>query len=252
MRIANRQLSFKPGLWPTVAAALTIGITLHLANWQRERAAGKRILQHELEERISASPIIVDEAALDAESLKYRRTVVQGQWLPKGQIYLDNKTDGGVAGYQVITPLQPKGSKKSVLVNRGWIARGPMYPVPPAAPTPSGQVEVEGMIILPTRHFLELSATSMEGNVWQNLTIDRYRHNRELDVLPFVVLASKITPDSSPALKRLDERPDAGVDKHVEYMLTWLSLASTVLILWFALNLKFSAASPIPKTGNAP
>jgi cytochrome oxidase assembly protein ShyY1 len=37
-------------------------------------------------------------------------------------------------------------------------------------------------------------------------------------------------------LEAVRESPDAGVDKHREYALTWFSLAATVLALWIALN----------------
>jgi cytochrome oxidase assembly protein ShyY1 len=32
------------------------------------------------------------------------------------------------------------------------------------------------------------------------------------------------------------ERPDARADKNLEYMLTWYSLAATVIALWLLLN----------------
>jgi cytochrome oxidase assembly protein ShyY1 len=50
-------------------------------------------------------------------------------------------------------------------------------------------------------------------------------------------LASKISPPSK-GLTLQAERPDAGVEKHVEYMLTWYSLALTVVALWIGLNLR--------------
>ncbi len=251
MRIANRYFSFKPGPWPTAGAAIMIALTLHLANWQRNRAAEKRILQNHFEERVRAAPILLGSLDAAPELLQYRRVVAQGQWLPGSEIYLDNKTEGGIAGYQLITPLRLKGGQKTVLVNRGWIARSPSYPNPPVVATPSGDVEVAGMIVMPSTHFLELSETSMVGNVWQNLTIERFRRNRQIAVLPFVVLAESESPDSLPPLKKSAETPNAGVEKHVEYMLTWLSLAGTVFALWLVLNLKISPLSTSSPTGNA-
>ena len=67
-----------------------------------------------------------------------------------------------------------------------------------------------------------------------------------LDVLPFVLLAQ----DAVPALEKIAERPDARADKHVEYMLTWYSLAATAIVLWLVLNTKRShsriAGAPDP------
>ena len=73
----------------------------------------------------------------------------------------------------------------------------------------------------------------MEGNVWQNLTVERYQAVTGLNVLPYVLLAG----DSLPPLRPVVEQPDAGAAKHVEYMLTWYSLAATVTLLWLFTNI---------------
>jgi len=132
-----------------------------------------------------------------------------------------------------VTPLALEGGKAMVLVNRGWIERTADYPRAPQVPVPEGTVEVEGLATLPPR-FLELSADVIQGAVFQNLTIERYRAWSGLDVLPFVVLAD--TP--GPGLAVLHERPDAGVSKHREYEFTWFLLAGTAAALWLGLNLR--------------
>ena len=237
MHFANRRITFRSRAWPTLAAFLLIGLTLHLATWQQGRAAEKRGLQAEFDQRVASVPAILDAKAQDADALRYRRAVARGEWFADGQIYLDNKTDGGTAGYHVVTPLKLSGTSTFVLVNRGWIARGPNYPAPPLVEGPAGPVEVLGTVTVPTSKFLELSAEGIQTNVWQNLTIDRYRKRTRLDVLPFVLLAGEVKPDAKHELLMLTEHPDAGVEKHIEYMLTWYSLSVTIAILWIALNL---------------
>jgi surfeit locus 1 family protein len=74
----------------------------------------------------------------------------------------------------------------------------------------------------------------VDGNVWQNLSIERFRIRTGVPVLPVVVL------QDAPAqgLIAVRERPDAGVAKHREYALTWFSLAATALVLWIVLNVR--------------
>jgi surfeit locus 1 family protein len=133
-----------------------------------------------------------------------------------------------------VTPLRLRDGAV-VLVNRGWIARGPHYPEPPDAPVPAGSVEITGLATLPPARFLELgSAAPVSGHVWQNLTIDRYRETTKASVLPVIVLADV----PGPGLAAVHEAPDAGVAKHREYALTWFSLAATTLVLWIVLNVK--------------
>lgn len=245
MQIASREVSFTPSLLPTLAALIAVLLTLYLAIWQQGRATEKRALQAEYAARTEA-PLVVLSSALEkienVSGYRYRLATARGEWQATNQIFIDNKfNDGGAVGYHVITPLKIADNNSVVLVNRGWIARSPSYPVLPAVDTPAGGVEVQGQLTIPSKRFLELTANAAEGHVWQNLTIERYQQATKMDVLPWILLASKISP-SSPQLALQTERPDAGVEKHVEYMLTWYSLALTVVALWIGLNLRIQRA----------
>lgn len=254
MHFAKYQLKFIPGFWPTLAALVMLALTLHLANWQRERAAEKRRLQTEFDQRIAAAPLIITANAYDVDALRYHRAEANGDWFGDGQVYLDNKTDGGTAGYHVITPLKLAGTNVFVLVNRGWIARGASYPAPPPVAVPQGAAQVLGIITAPSAKFIELSTQGIQTNVWQNLTIDRYRQHTGLNVLPVLLMASEVRPVAKNELQMLKEHPDAGVEKHVEYMLTWYSLAATIAIFWAALNFTIipGKESNSSHAGNAP
>jgi len=241
MQIARRKISFTPSLLPTLAALIAVLLTLYLAIWQQGRAAEKRTLQAEYSARTEAPPVVLSSSLKNIENVgdyRYRLATARGEWQAANQIFIDNKfSDGGAVGYHVITPLKIAGNNSVVLVNRGWVARGSMYPAPPEVNPPEGEVEVQGQLTIPSKRFLELTANATQGNVWQNLTIERYQQLMKLDVLPWIVLASKISPPST-ALSLQSERPDAGVEKHIEYMLTWYSLALTVVALWIGLNFR--------------
>jgi surfeit locus 1 family protein len=224
--------SFTPRLWPTLAAALVIALTLSLGRWQTNRAHEKDARQALLDARVHETPVMLTGSVDSAEPLLYRRVRAAGAWVPEGQVLIDNQVHDGRAGYHVITPLRLEGRSDSVLVNRGWIARTARYPAPPEVTVPAGAVQVAGMATLPPRRFLELSSATESGNVWQNLSIERYRSRTGRAILPVVVLA-----DPAPAgLVTVREAADAGAAKHREYALTWFSLAVTALVLWIALN----------------
>jgi surfeit locus 1 family protein len=169
-----------------------------------------------------------------AGPLLYRRVRASGEWIPEGQIYIDNQVNAGRAGFFVVTPLRLAGSGDAVLVNRGWVARSSDYPRAPAVAVPRGVVDVTGLATLPPRRVLELSGNTVAGDVWQNLSIERYRDVRRMSVLPVVVLADS----AGPGLVAIREEPDAGMAKHREYALTWFSLAFTTAVLWIVLNLR--------------
>ncbi len=225
---------------PTLAALCVLSLTLYLGYWQQGRAAEKQALQAEFASRAAASQVVLGSAISDPLAFRYTRAIAGGEWLANGQIFLDNKFDNEAVGFHVITPLKIAGTNRYVLVNRGWVARGAGFPAPPAIPVPTGSVEVEGVLVLPNTRFLELAHSTVQGSVWQNLTIERYSAASKLDVLPLVLLA-KVT---DAPLKPVAERPDARAEKHIEYMLTWYSLAATVAVLWVALNVKLERVLP--------
>jgi surfeit locus 1 family protein len=225
---------FTPRLVPTLAAAVMLALLLSLGRWQVSRAHEKEERQALYEARLAAPPFRLAGPVDDGGALLYRRLEATGRYQPTQQIYIDNRLHQGRAGFHVITPLQLEGTSATVLVNRGWVARTAEYPRPPAVAVPEGPVTVTGLATLPPARVLELSADTVAGSVWQNLSIARYRERTKQDVLPFVLLAAAPAPGAAPVI----EQPDAGVAKHKEYALTWFSLAATVVALWLGLNLR--------------
>ena len=227
-------LSFTPGPWPTIGAAAMIALTVWLGRWQTERGDEKEALQALLEARVHEPAIDLAGPVASPDAIVYRRVDAAGQWVAEGQVFVDNQVHEGRAGFHVITPLRIEGSSQVVLVDRGWIERTSEYPKAPHVDVPSGSVRVAGIAALPPKRYLELSSETVDGDVWQNLSLDRYRSRTGRAVLPFVVAADP----TAPGLTAVRERPDTGVERHREYSLTWYSLAATTLVLWIALNIR--------------
>jgi surfeit locus 1 family protein len=211
-----------------------IALTVWLGHWQADRGDEKEALQRVLDARVSEPVVDLSAPPGGADDILYRRVRAKGQWIADGQFFIDNRVFGGRAGFHVITPLRIEGSQQVVLVDRGWIERTSAYPKPPVVAVPAGDVQLSGVAAQPPKRFLELSTDTIDGNVWQNLSIDRYRSVTGRAVLPFVVDADFAPPE----LTVVRERPDTGIERHREYSLTWYSLAVTTLVLWIALNVR--------------
>lgn len=234
MMIRIGRTSFEPGLVATAAAAGLIALTLWLGNWQVGRAQEKRDRQALFEARMNDTPVQLTGAVPGADPLLYRRVRAAGTWVASRQLFVDNQIRDGRAGFHVVTPLAIEGSPAVVLVNRGWIARSSEYPRAPQVPVAEGRVEVSGIASRPPARFLELSAATVSGDVWQNLSIERFAAASGLTVLPVVILLDA----SPPGLAPVRETPDAGIAKHIEYAFTWFALAATAFVLWVALNVR--------------
>jgi surfeit locus 1 family protein len=237
---SNMSLSFTPSLIPSLAALAAFALTFYLGAWQQSRADEKRELQASLNSRVNMPALDINEGLALGSDKRYRQAFAIGEYDAAGQLFIDNKSEGMVVGYHVITPLKLRNQNQYVLVNRGFVSRSLSYPLPPAVKVPTGEVEVNGMLVSPTAKFIELgqagaASSTVSGDVWQNLTIDRYRELTKRSVIDLILLPTQ----TDPQLKAQTERPDARVAKHVEYMLTFYCLAATVVVLWISLNIKF-------------
>lgn len=234
-----------PGLIPTIAAAIALALTLSAAKWQFDRAAYKASLQADYEARQAAPAWRLQDGVGDVDALRFRRVEANGEFLPEHGIYLDNRVREGVAGYEVIMPLRLAASGRLVLVNRGWVARGARRADVPAVHTPPGDVVLTGTVVVPREEVFELSATTVEGRIWQNLVLSRYRASTGLDVADFVIRQDSVGGDG---LLRSWTQPSYGIDTHRTYAVQWLIFAS--LIVFFYVYYGFIRAKP--QTGSGP
>ncbi|HYC49005.1 MAG TPA: SURF1 family protein [Burkholderiales bacterium] len=218
-------------LWPLVATLAGIGVAVALGTWQLGRAQEKRELKAHVDALAAQPPIRVPGVELAAAEVELRPVEARGVFDPRHTVYIDNRIHRGVPGYHVVTPLRIEGSDRHVLVNRGWIAAAAQRSRLPEVPTPSATVAVSGIAVIPRKRTLELSDQVMEGRVWQNLTIERYRSARPLAVQPFVIRQATPLADG---LVREWPAPDLGIEKHYGYAFQWFALAAALLVFYAA------------------
>ena len=216
-------------LWPALAALAGIAVTVALGNWQLGRAAEKRELKARWEARAAAPPIEIPAGELPAQDAELRRVGARGVFEPRYAVYLDNRIRRGVPGYHVVMPLRIEGGERHVLVNRGWIARTADRSELPQVRTPRESVSISGIGVVPGQRMLELSEKVIEGRIWQNLTIERYRQTMPINIQPFLIRQDSALDDG---LVREWEPPGFGIDRHYGYAFQWFALAATLLVFY--------------------
>ena len=233
MRVGS--FKFSPGLVPSLLAIIMILLTLALGNWQLNRATEKRNLQQRYDDMAKQPAVLLPSQAVSLNNYLYRKVEVRGEFLPGYQIFLDNKIYQGRPGYHVITPLRIAGSDKAVLINRGWVAADAARTHLPLIKTTAMPVRIEGVAVNPNTRFFELSSHIVEGQVWQNLTLERFAKTVPFTLQPILVLQQNDTGDG---LIRAWERPDTGITKHQGYAFQWFALALAIFITYIAVNIK--------------
>lgn len=239
LRLRVGRWVFAPTLWPTLAALFFFVLTLWLGNWQSGRADDKRAMQARVDAAMREPPVHVGTGLLDRASVLDRRVEVTGRFDDTHTILLDNRVHQGRAGYHVLTPLVVAGGTRAILVNRGWVAVGADRSRLPHPSVPSGTVTLEGRAVDPHTRYVELGDAAPQGRLWQNLAMDRYAAQYGLTLQPVLLLQTSAQPDG---LVRDWPRPDTGVAMHVGYAFQWYSLATTLGVLWLALNTKRAPA----------
>lgn len=215
-----------------------MALTIALGFWQLGRADAKLALQNRIDEFATQPPIVIGAGELKADEILLRRVEARGRFEPRHVVYIDNRHYKHQPGYYVHMPLQLTGTEKYVLINRGWIAAGAERNRAPQVKTPEGEVVVRGTAAPPSERFLELSSKVAEGNIWQNLVLERYRQATKLDVQPIILQQIESTPALDDSLIRDWPPVDLKRNTHLAYALQWFALAAAIFIYYLVINVR--------------
>lgn len=219
----------------TLATALGVCAGLALGAWQLSRAAQKNALHAAISSR-KASPALDGRELLalrNEAEVAWRPVRVQGRWVPEHTVFLDNRQMQGKAGFDVLTPLRIEGSDMAVVVQRGWAPRNFLERERlPAVDTPTGVVEVRGLIAPPPPKLYAFAGPE-SGAIRQNLDLAEFRARTGLPLA--TGLSVQQTGTASDGLLREWTEPGSGVEKNYGYAFQWfaLSILIAILYVWF-------------------
>ena len=243
-------------VFAAIAGVLAIGGTSALGFWQLRRAAGKEVLQREIERSSRAPPVTPSaDALLHPDRLIYRHLQFRGRWLPDRVVYLDNRPQAGRAGFYVLMPLAiDRPGYADVIVNRGWLPRD--FEVRTRiAPyrTPDDAVTITGVALAGEPTLLELAAPSDRrlGGIWQNFDFEAYARASGRKPARIIVrqdpsssprsVGDAVVPAASEIAAEADgldrNWPDRGgalqsqIDRHHGYAFQWFALAASLAAL---------------------
>jgi surfeit locus 1 family protein len=237
-----------------VAGMFAIWATCSLGFWQLRRAAGKELLQQQIDVAANALPSSPDARSLQRpESLIHRHIRFEGRWVADHVVYLDNRPQAGQAGFYVLMGLKiERPAAVEVIVNRGWVARdaNDRTRIAPYR-TADGIVDVTGVALEDEPRLLELakpSAWPLKG-IWQNFDFDAFA--RASGQSPLRVIVRQDRSADEDGLSR--EWPDRGgalqsqIDRHHGYAFQWFALAATLAaLLIYRLFRVFQHGRPVP------
>lgn len=211
-----------------VAAAVVTMVNLSL--WQLHRLDQRRDFNAQVTARIEQPPRPLEAlltSGQEPDEMEWLPVTVTGEYVPDEDVTIVNRSQGGVAGQNTVSPLRLTDGR-IVLINRGFSALGEAAPRPPEGP-----VDVNGHVrASQDRRFGQLSDPA-EGDLEsaQRVDISRLAPQMPGEVVPvYVDLASSSPTDGPPPYPvPLPELTEAN---HLSYAVQWMIFAIAAIAGW--------------------
>ena len=208
-------------------------VLLWLGNWQLDRLAWKQTVLEQIDQRIAAPAVPVPLTPVPSADT-YLPVFAEGRF---GQEYIrvlvSQKRIG--AGYRVISAFKTEGRR--ILVDRGFIDLSNSSDI-----QADQAVVVQGNLHWPDEVDGFTPAPDLEKNIW--FARDVRALSEALQTQPILIVASQISPPDQ-NIKPLEIDSSAIPNDHLQYAVTWFSLAA----IWIMMSAAFLWRSRKKKKG---
>ena len=221
--------------------ALT-GLFVYLGYWQLGRLAQKEVLINAVEARVNDAPIslppVAEWVGFDPETYDFRPLTVSGTFDYSQTVlvftYLDEQKGAySGTGYWVMAPLRLTGGG-TVYVNRGFVPQDLASGFKQGAAGPVGEVTITGLGRVSEKTNAFTPGSDFKNRIEWVRNIDRLLQFANEDQGPVLPIYINAEAGETGALPQGGETRLKFENRHLEYVLTWFSLAAlTPLLLVF-------------------
>lgn len=225
-----RQIITGLPLVPTLMTLVALAVLLGLGIWQLQRLHWKSeiIATIAAQMALPASPLPTGD--INPEAWRYRKAQAEGRFHHDKEIHLYAASDKGKPGYLIITPLErPDGS--FVMFNRGWVPMDNRMPETRPAGQIEGLVTLSGIVRKPWLQNTFVADNEPQANIWFYGDLDGMAKFREIVHYAPIFLEADETPNPGGLPIGGQSRVKISND-HLNYALTWFSLAVALLIVY--------------------
>lgn len=205
---------------PLLFGLIGAGILVGLGIWQMQRLEWKQGVLAEIEARISGAPEPLP-VMISPEEQRYQPVALRGEILPgEIRVLVSQKQIG--AGYRIVSPFRTEGGRL-ILLDRGF-TRDEFKD----AARRTGPAEVQGNLHWPDDRNSATPANDIGANIWFARDIGAMAE--ELGTEPLLVIA-RATDPKDPEIDPLPVNTSGIPNDHLQYAITWFSLAVVWLIM---------------------
>ncbi len=235
---------FAPSWLMTLLTLALCLLFVRLGAWQWDRGVHRQA-QWDAFARGADAPVPLGTQNLRS-LVRFRRISVAGSWDAAHQFLIDNRSHGGLPGYEVLTPLRLTDGRV-LLVDRGWVAfTGSRAHLPPIAIAEAGPVSVAGRLDnLPVGGLALGHAAPAADAVWPKVT--SFPTLVELEtalnhkVETWILLQDPASPDG---YVRDWQPPGLSPLRHWSYAIQWWGFAVTLVIIWGIMSARKQEPEP--------
>jgi len=204
---------------------------VNLGVWQLRRLDERQERNAAIESRVDLPPEPIAEVlatGADPDDLRWVPVTAAGRYLPDEQLVVVNRSQHGLAGEIVVTPLQ-LADGGIVLVSRGFVPLDQ-----PSAAAPAGDVVVTGRLQPSQQRRTGGLSDPATGDLTEAQRVDIERLAPQLpgEVVPmYVELTASEPPEAGPYPEPLT-LPDLTDGPHLSYAVQWFIFAAAVAVGW--------------------
>lgn len=242
-------MQFRPDPGFTAITAFFLALLIGLGVWQLQRREWKLDLIAETEAQLAADPAALT-LLLDLwppEELEYRPVTLQGTPLPENRVRLFEPLEGTPGTWQFVPLRLADGSGRSVFVNFGFVPEGMTAP-----PLPEGAITVEGVVRLPSTNRFAPDPDPARDLWYGRDVVSMAAAQKLTSALPLYVIrrdGAEARPGAQSGSQSQPQprqgqvpilqaaRPDLP-NNHLNYALTWFSLALCVVAMYAAFHVR--------------
>ena len=207
-------------LAPLLIGLIGAAILVSLGVWQLQRLDWKRGILSEIETTIAGDPQPLPQMVSPSEQ-RYQPVALEGRIGQEALFVLVSIKRQG-AGWRVISPFTTEDGRR-ILLDRGFTPADRK-----SAPPRSESVTVAGNLHWPDDRNASTPENDPGGNTW--FARDIAQMAETLDTEPLLVIARTISPPD-PGLTPLPVSTEGIPNDHLQYAITWFSLATVWLIM---------------------
>jgi surfeit locus 1 family protein len=229
-----------------VVVVAGVVLMVNLGLWQLDRLEARRDFNETVVARADAPALpveqVLDALGDDPADLEWVPAEASGTWLPDEQVVVVNRSQGGVAGYDVVTPVRLSDGR-ILIVDRGF---SPLTADVPTAP--NGPAVVAGLLRKSQDPGAIGARDPATGELREIQRVDVERLAAQLPgpVVPVWLSLEAPVQDGLTPLPR----PALSEGPHLAYAVQWFIFAVCVVIGW-GLAVRRTLKSPAPATPSA-